>query len=111
MFEVTSSDQDLETKLSKRHAFKSIYREQKLNLALRTNPCEFWRMIQFCHSKQSCFARGEVSSTDKYSFFKRLLNLDVTGDNANNVLENIVHDVNNNELNMPISDSEMIECV
>lgn len=120
LFRVTNSDQDLQTYLSKRNAFKCMNREKKLNLALenrnkliksRTNPHEFWRLIKSCNSKQSCFAGSDVSSTDWYNYFKKLLNVDVNGDNTDNELKNIVHDVNSDELNMPISDSEIIESV
>ena len=108
LFRVTNSDQDLQTYLSKRNALKCMNREKKLNLALenrnkliksRTNPREFWRLIKSCSSKQSCFAGSDVSCTDWYNYFKKLLNVDVNGDNADNELKNIVHDVNSDELN------------
>ena len=52
-----------------------------------------------------------ISNNQWCKYFKEVLNVDTVDDNIDNVLQNIVHETNADELNMPISDTEIIESI
>ena len=96
---------------------KSIKRDKKYKIARknrdklierRNNPREFWKLIKSGRSKPSLSASNEISSSEWLNHFKGLLNVDVVDGNMDNELQNIVHVTNADELNMLISDSEIV---
>ena len=119
-FRLSNNRNDLQTYKTCKNRFKSLCKGKKLNyqrkkrndlINNRKDPKQFWGIIKSSCTK--CHSNGSISSHEWFKYFKNLLNLEKKeSENFNeNILQNLVLNNNCDDLNVQITDDEIIRSV